>query len=104
VVDQLIFLDESASNERTGDRKYGWAPIRSGCGVARPLKRLERWSVLPALIVDGYISYLILQGSITAAVFEAFVEEQVLPHCTPYPGPRLVLILDNASIYKSTRL
>jgi len=50
VVDQLIFLDESALNERTGDRKYGWAPIGSGCRVARPLKRSERWSILPARV------------------------------------------------------
>jgi len=32
------------------------------------------------------------------------VEERVLPFCTPYPGPRSVLILDNASIYKNARL
>ena len=28
----------------------------------------------------------------------------MLPYCTLYPGPRLVLILDNAFIHKSTRL
>jgi transposase len=28
----------------------------------------------------------------------------VLPYCSPCPGPRSVLILDNASIHKSTRL
>ena len=28
---QLVFLDESACNERTGDRKFGWAPIGRGC-------------------------------------------------------------------------
>jgi len=102
--DQLIFLDESAANERTGDRKYGWSPIGADCGVARSYKRLERWSVLLALTVDGYLSYLITQGSITAKAFETFVEEQVLPHSSPYPGPRSVLILDNASIHKSERL
>jgi transposase len=26
--------------------------------------------------------------------------ERVLPHCTLYPGPRSVIIMDNASIYK----
>ena len=84
---QLVFLDESACNERTGDRKYGWAPIGRGCEVSRHVKRSERWSVLPALSVNGYLSYLIYQGLITAEIFELFVEQQVLPHCTPYPGP-----------------
>jgi len=28
----------------------------------------------------------------------------VLPYYSPYPGPRLVLILDNALIYKSAQL
>jgi hypothetical protein len=58
--EQLVFLDESAANERTGDRKYGWSPEGTICGVARPLKRSERWSILPALTVNGYLSYLIL--------------------------------------------
>ena len=104
MAEQLVFLDESAANERTGDRKYGWSLEGTICGVSRVLKRSERWSILPALAVDGYLSYLIFQGSITSTIFEAFVEEQVLPHCTPYLGPRSVLILDNAAIHKSTRL
>ena len=28
----------------------------------------------------------------------------MLPNCTPYPGPRSIIVLDNASIYKSARL
>jgi transposase len=104
VAEQLVFLNESAANKRTGDRKYGWSLEGTICGVERVLKRLERWSILPALAVDGYLSYLIFQGSITSTIFKAFIEEQVLPYCTPYPGPRLVLILDNAVIHKSTRL
>ena len=54
-----MFLDELAANERTGDRKYGWSLEGTVCGVVRVLKRLERWSILPALAVDGYFSYLI---------------------------------------------
>ena len=57
--DQLVMLDESASNERTGDRKYGWSLIGTDYRVSRPLKRSERWSLLPALTVDGYLNYLI---------------------------------------------
>jgi transposase len=56
------------------------------------------------LTIDRYLSYLVIQGSITSEVFESFVEEQVLLHCLLYPEPRSVLILDNVSIYKSARL
>ena len=104
LADQLVFLDESAANERTGDRKYGWAPIGVDCEMPVPVKRSERWSILPALTIDGYISHIIFQGAITSELFEDFVEYQVLPHCTPYPGPRSIIILDNASIHKSARL
>src|SRR5438045_8507297 len=30
--------------------------------------------------------------------------EKGLPHCTPYPGPCSVIILDNASIHKNIQL
>jgi uncharacterized membrane protein len=30
-VEQVIAIDESACNERTGDRKYGWSPIGQSC-------------------------------------------------------------------------
>ena len=40
--DQLIFLDESASNERTGDRKYDWSPQGLACEHCHPIKRSEK--------------------------------------------------------------
>jgi hypothetical protein len=103
-VDQLVFLDESGASERTGDRKYGWSPIGSICAQSRPIQRSERWSILPALTINGYLDYVIHHGAITADLFMEFVEERVLPYCSPYPGPRSVLILDNASIHKNPRL
>jgi len=102
--EQLMFLDESAANERTGDRKYGWSRRGLRCGVSRPLKRSERWSILPALGVNGYIDWLIYQGGVNAQIFEYFLEHHVLPRCIPFPGPRSVLVIDNASIHKSARV
>ena len=70
----MIFIDESAANERAKDRKHGWAPI----GVRptkehRPHKRSERWSILLAYISCGrYIAYEIVQGSITKDLFLSF--------------------------------
>jgi len=97
----LVFLDESAANERTGDRKYGWSPIGLSCQVDRPLKRSERYSILPALCEDGYIDWLIYQGSITGEIFLEFMKERVLPNCEAWPGKRLVIILDNATVHRN---
>jgi hypothetical protein len=99
--DQLIFIDESAANERTGDRKYGWAPVGVTPHVSRAFKRSERWSLLPAYTVDGFITWEILQGSFTAGLFENFIENKVLPLCNPYPLPHSIIVMDNAPIHQS---
>jgi hypothetical protein len=101
---QLVFLDESAANERTGDRKRGWAPIGVRCGVDIPIKRLERWSILLVLTNKGYLDWVIYQGAISADLFISFIKEKVLPYCESYLGKRSVLVLDNALIYKDRRL
>jgi len=102
--DQLVFIDESAANERTGDRKFGWSPRGVACVVSRPLKRLERWSILPALGCNGYIDWLIHQGAITGEMFLEFLTERVLPNCEAFPGKRSVIILDNATVHQNYRV
>ena len=99
--DQLIFVDESAAMERTALRKWGWAPRGQLARQSVPLKRSERWSILPAYGLDGYLGWLIRQGSITAESFNEFIRETVLPRCNPWPGPQSVIVLDNASIHRS---
>lgn len=99
--EQLVFLDESSANEHTKDRKYGWAPIGQKAAVSTIHKRSERWSILPAYTMHGYMAWRILHGSYTTELFNDFVREEVLPKCHPYPGPLSVIILDNASIHRN---
>jgi|SRR5579859_964088 len=99
-VEQLIFLDESACNEHTGDRKYGWAPPGATPTDIKPIKRTERWSILPAYTVDGYLTWKIVKGSFTKESFNEFVLEELLPITNPYPGPRSVIVVDNAQIHR----
>jgi hypothetical protein len=99
--DQLLFLDESACDERTAHRKYGWAPIGITPHEYVPFKRSERWSILPVYTVDGFITWELKQGSYTAESFEEFIENQVLPRCNPFPGPRSIIVMDNAPIHQS---
>lgn len=101
-----MFLDEAAACERTGDRKYSWAPEGQKGVVSALFKRSKRWSILPAYTTKGYIAWTIHHGSINQALFDDFVYEDVLPLCTPVRrgGPNSVLICDNASAHKSERL
>jgi transposase len=102
--DQLVFVDESASNERTAERKWGWSIRGDPCRVRRNNKRSKRWSILPAITVDGYIAYEIYQDSFTKERFNRFIRQDLLPIMQPYPLPCSVLIMDNHSIHRSEEL
>jgi hypothetical protein len=66
---QLVFLDESACLPRTGDRKRGWSPVGLPCYDIQLLSRSKRWSVLPAIVIDGYLAEpLITEGGVTMEV------------------------------------
>ena len=99
--EQVIAIDESACNERTGDRKYGWSQVSTPVEATYSMKRSERWSLLPAMTVNGYLNYTIFQGSITSEIMEDCLARSVLPHTTPGYS---VIVLDNASIHRSARL
>ncbi|KAI5235058.1 hypothetical protein E4T43_09511 [Aureobasidium subglaciale] len=98
---RLVFIDESGANERTGSRKYGWSPKGMSCADYESITRSERWSILPAMTVDGYIGDpLIYQGGINAEIFCAWLQEDVLPQLSEGS----ILVMDNASIHRSHEL
>ena len=96
---QIIYVDESGSDDRTGDRQQGWASKGARATVRRWLQNRTRVSVLPAYTVDGYIAAQTFEGTCTADIFESFLIDQLLPLCNPFPAPRSVVILDNASVH-----
>lgn len=77
----MIFLDKSAVFEKTGDRKYGWAPKRE---LAIVHSLFKRPSILPAYTMDGYITFTIHHGLITIEIFNCIIAEQVLSQYTLY--------------------
>lgn len=90
---RVCCVDESASNQRTGWRKYGFSPINTPCKDQGNAKRSERWSVLPALTTNGYLDgALIYQGSIDSKKFEDWIEFVVLPQLER----GMFLVMDNA--------
>jgi transposase len=55
--------------------------------------------VLTAYTINRYIKALVFDGTYNGDIFKGFIIDQVVPLYNPYPGPRLVIILDNASVY-----
>ena len=75
--DQLVYIDESVANERTLDRKWGWAPKGRAARIICPLTRIKKWSILPLYTMDGFIAYEIIHGSFMSELFEAEVGSEV---------------------------
>ena len=99
--EQLIFIDESAANERTADRKYGWAPVGVTPREARPFGRSERWFLCPAYTIDGFMTREIVHGSFSVELYEDFIENKVLLLHNPYPLPKSVIVMDIAPIHRT---
>lgn len=77
---QLVFVNESVYNERTGDRQYGWGPSGQRVRVKRWLKKSERWSLLPVYTLEGYIKSILFKGSIMAKIFQEWIRDNILPN------------------------
>lgn len=76
--DQLVFLDESSKDERVVLRRYGRAPSGRDAIHHVSLDRGIRYSVLPALSLDGYMAVRVVEGSIDGAEFYDFVVNDVV--------------------------
>src|SRR2546430_17318539 len=66
-------------------------------------KRLTRWSILPAIGINEYIDYEIIQGGFNTDKFNIFIR-LLLRKMNLFPGPRSVLVLDNVNSHLSEDL
>jgi transposase len=76
--EQLVSVDESSKDGRTLYRKFGWA-LKGETGVCSvDFPRGQRWSLLPALTVDGYIAKRVIPDSVDGSEFLDFILEDVV--------------------------
>jgi hypothetical protein len=64
---------------------------------------VREFQILPAYTQEGIIHFRVYEGSTDTEIFENFIEE-LLPFCRPFPAPRSVLIMDNASFHYSEKI
>jgi len=76
--DVFVALDESAVDNKIGQRDHGWSPVGMQCVRRMSFLRGVRYSILPALSTDGIIALEIIEGSVTKDKFLKFLREQVV--------------------------
>lgn len=78
--EDLIFLDKSIFNEKTGWRHKAWAPIGDRARYQGNIERGNSWSVLPAMTINGYLACTrIARGYLDKQDFLDWLEEQLFP-------------------------
>jgi DDE superfamily endonuclease len=82
-----------------GERSHGWGPKGQPVRSKVTTQKAENLSLLPAFTINGYMTCSIFRGAVNAEIFEEFIEFNVLPHCNPFPGPKSIIVMDNAGIH-----
>jgi transposase len=76
--DMLLCTDESSKDDRMVAQCWGYSRIGVWCSTYGPFVRGKWYLILPLLSINGYIAHDIVEGSVIAEIFEAFLCEQVV--------------------------
>jgi len=93
--EQLIFLDESAKDDQTISRGYGYSEVNTRAVKKVVFIRRKCYTLLPALSLDGIIAVNIIEGSCTKERFKEFVISQVVITINFIIFSLLLTIIDN---------
>ena len=98
-VGRLVFVDEMGTNTSLAPL-YAWAPKgeRARCSV--PRNRGKNTTLLASMTIEGMGPCLAVEGTITATVFEAYVEGVLAP--TLRAGQ--VVVMDNLCAHKGKKV
>ena len=104
LVEDLVFLDESIFNEKTGWRHFGYTPIGDEARYPADLWCGNTWSICAAMMLDGWLPCMNLkQGYFSANDFFSWIQDHLLPNLDAKGHP-MVVVLDNVSIHVSQRV
>jgi hypothetical protein len=98
--EDVVHLDESIFNEKTGWRHYGYAPIGDEARYLEDVRRGKTWSIYGVLSVDGLLCHSIKEGYFNSQQFLEFIAEVLIPALREKYGYRpIVIVMDNCSTH-----
>ena len=96
---RLVFVDETGTATNMAPR-CGWGPSSERVIGRAPCGRWERSTFVAGLTERGFIAPLVIEGSMNAKVFEAWIEQALIPQLPE----RAVVVMDNLSSHKGVRV
>ena len=81
VAEQVVTADETSKDDRTIFRRWGRSPLGNQATIDADFVRGERFSIVAAITVDGYIGTCVVPGSVDGDEFFDFIVEDVVCHC-----------------------
>ncbi len=96
---RLVFVDEMGTNTSLAPI-YAWAPKGQRAYSKVPRNRGPNTTLLASMTTEGMGKCVAVEGSITRAAFEAYVEQ--LLSAALKPGQ--VVVMDNLSVHKGSRV
>ncbi len=97
--EQLVFADESHFNLLTLRRPYTWSIQGERATRFKFFHRGTKYSMLPAISMDGILHLEVLENMIMGNNFHRFIQG-LLPLMNEWPLPNSVLVVDNTLIHK----
>lgn len=95
----LVWCYDTGSDRRDQIRKCGYSLRGLTPVYHRYLVRGTRISSVVAMTSSGVITYEFHTGTMNGDKFFDFVRGKLIPNMQPFPGPHLMLIMDNCSIH-----
>jgi hypothetical protein len=77
-MEYFVWVDESGVDDRTNQQLTGWSLMGTACVRRAAFICGVRYSVLPALSLDGIITLDIFEGSVNKSHFFQFVWEELV--------------------------
>lgn len=76
--ERLIFIDETAKDKRTLTRLYNYSSINTRAKKNVVFVREKRYTILPALSLEGFVTVDIMEGSCDKERFQTFILTQLV--------------------------
>jgi hypothetical protein len=99
----MVYIDKSGFHKTDGLRRKGWAPRGVTPVQVSRFHREHQVQLLAAYTQEGILLQRVYQVSTDTAWFEDYIA-QLLHHCSRWPEPNSVLIMDNATFHFSEKI